>query len=187
MNKVLFKIFSILILISNTTPAHAYQTVLIDFPPKDRWHVVYNQTQGNETILQYVPQNESYQRWTRTIIFHSYRDPRFNRNAYNFLYSLTSRLESMNSTGMFRFLKNSYEDSIATRCVEGNSNIARQCEIFRVTQSQEGILSIHYINRNVDNFKYTYNQWYKIIKDIKTYYSHFRYDRIMSKSTSFEI
>ena len=167
--------------------AIAYQTVLVDFPQNQGWHSVYYQTQGSEAILQYVPVGQTYENWTKSVIFHSYDDLTWTNSAAQFMDSTTSGMEAKNSSQMYRYTKYSEMDSIATRCVQKNAYIPTQCEIYRVSKSFEGLISMHYINKNVADYKSSFDFWYEIMKDIRIYYSYYRDDRIMDKATSFEL
>lgn len=167
--------------------AFAYETVLIDFPQNQGWHAVYYQTQGSEAILQYVPRGETEQEWTRTLVFHSYKNLNALNNAAAFIDRATMQMEAKNSSQLYRYVKYNDMDSIATRCVQQNVYIPTQCEIYRVSKSFEGLISMHYVNKNIQNFKNTYNVWYDIVRDIRIYRSYYRTDRIMDKATSFEL
>ena len=167
--------------------AIAYQTVLVDFPENQGWHSVYYQTQGSEAILQYVPVGQTYENWTKSVIFHSYDDLTWTNSAAQFMDSTTSGMEAKYSSQMYRYTKYSEMDSIATRCVQKNAYIPTQCEIYRVSKSFEGLISMHYINKNVADYKSSFDFWYEIMKDIRIYYSYYRDDRIMDKATSFEL
>lgn len=171
--------------------AYAYQTVLVDFPPNQGWHAVYYGTQNNEAILQYVPAGQSYENWTKSVIFHSYKNSngsnRLSNNAARFMDQTTSQMEVQNPSQAYRYTKYTNMDSIATRCVQKNAQIPTQCEIYRVSNSYEGLIAMHYINKNIQDYQRTYSFWYEIIKDIRIYYSYYREDRILDKATSFEL
>ena len=184
--------FIVLIYILFITPkALAYQTVLVDFPENQGWHSVYYATQGNESILQYVPIGQSYENWTKTMVFHSYRNAdgseNLSNNAGKFMDTTTSQMEYQNSSQLYKYTKYTNMDSIAVRCVQKNAYIPTQCEIYRVSNSYEGLITMHYINKNISDYKNSYNLWYEIMKDIRIYYSYYREDRILDKATSFEL
>lgn len=164
----------------------AYQTVLVDFPQDQGWHAVYYQTIPNEALLQYAPAGQTNKSWSRTMVFHSYNDP-ITDSAADFIKRITMQMENQNSSGQYKFLKLDDMDSIATRCVTKNSRIPTQCEILRISKSFEGLISMHYINKNVSNFKATYSTWYQIVRDIRIYYSYYMDDRILDKATSFQL
>lgn len=165
---------------------YAYETVLVDFPQGQGWHSTYYDTQGDEAILQYVPVGQNSQNWTKSVIFHSYKNPSTDSSA-EFMNTTTTQMELQNSSQMYKYLKYTEPDSIATRCIKQNKNTPTQCEIYRVSDSYEGLISMHYINKNVSDFKSTFDMWYQIIKDIRIYYSYYRDDRILDKATSFEL
>lgn len=165
----------------------AYETVLVDFPPNQGWHSVYYGTLNNEAILQYVPIGQTYQNWTKSVVFHSYKNPDLQYNAALFMDKTTSQMELQNSSQMYKYLKYTDADSIATRCVQENRNVPTQCEIYRVSTSYEGLITMHYINKNPHDFRNTYNMWSQIIQDIRIYYSYYRTDRILDKAISFEL
>jgi len=185
-NLLLF-IFSIISLFLISNICFAYQTVLINFHDDKEWKKVYNQTRGNEHIVQFVPQGQSYRKWNETYIFHSYKFKNFKGNAVSFLGALTRKLEQQNNTKPYVTIKRSNNDSIATRCIASNDFIKSQCDIYRVTIGQESIISIQYINKNTVNFKSNYNKYLESVSEANPYYSYYRYDRIMSRGTSFEL
>jgi len=184
MKKVLLLIISLFI----AQASFAYETVLIDFPVNQGWHSVYYGQQNNEAILQYVPVGETYQNWNRSVIFHSYKnDGNSNISAASFMNKTTRQMEAQNSSQPYKYLKYTDVDAIATRCVVKNAYMPTQCEIYRTSASYEGLISMHYIDKNVSDFKNTYSLWFQIIKDIRIYYSYYRTDRVLDKATSFEI
>lgn|SRR5574344_638185 len=185
MKKVLLLIISLLML--TATAVFAYETVLIDFPTTEGWHVVYYETVGMESILQYVPSGQTNEDWTRTLIIHSYKRANNTGSASGLLDTLTSQMEAQNTSQAYRYLKYTPMDAIATRCIHQNKITPTQCDFFRTSKSFEGIMSMEYINKNTKEFKAEYSKWYNIVKDIKIYRSYYRTDRIMDKATSFEI
>lgn len=187
MKKVLLLIISIFIAQSFVQQAYAYETVLIDFPENQGWHAVYYGTIANESILQYVPVGQSAENWTRTIVFHSYKHYNLSSNSAAFMDKTTMQMENKNASQLYKYIKYTQNDSIATRCVEKNSLIPTQCEIYRVSNSHEGLITMHYINKNVEDYKNTYRLWYSIMRDIRIYNSYYRTDRILDKATSFEL
>lgn len=184
MKKALLLIISLFLL---ATTAYAYETVLVDFPPNEPWEAVYHERQGSEHILQYVPRGQSAESWTRTMIFHSYKIANGGGSASSLMNRTTGQMESMNNSSLYTYLKYTAVDSIATRCVKGNSYVSTQCEIYRTSKSYEGIMSMHYINKNKADFDKNFNKWYKIVKDIRIYRSYFRDNRVLDKATTFEL
>lgn len=183
MKKVLLLIISLLI----APMAFAYQTVLVDFPPNQGWRADYYDAQTNEAILQYVPAGQSYGNWTKTVIFHSYKSLNYTGSAAALVDRLTQQMESKNSSQRYKYITYSAADSIVTRCIQKNSQIGTQCEILRATQSFEGLITMHYINRDVQDFKSSYAMWYDIIRNVRIYYSYYMDDSILNKATSFQL
>ncbi len=183
---ILFSMIFIILVIQGI--CYAYQTVIINFPEDKVWTIVYNRTQANERIIQFVPQGQSYLNWTETYIFHSYKHQLgTNVNSLVFLSSLTKSLERKNNTKPYIYVLKGRENAIATRCIASNKNIKSQCDIYRVASAQEAVISIQYINKNTTDFKRNYEYYMDIIKRANPYYSYFRHDRVMSKGTSFEL
>lgn len=182
---IIFSVISILLLLSGIS--YAYQTVIIHFHDDRDWVKVYNQTRGNEHIVQFVPPGQSFKSWNETYIFHSYRYKNFKGNAVSFLGALTRKLEQQNNTKPYVTIKRSNNDAVATRCIASNEFIKSQCDIYRVTLGQESVISIQYINKNTVNFKSNYNKYLESVTEANPYSSYFRYDRVMSKGTSFEL
>jgi len=187
MKKVLLLIISLILGFAPLQPMYAYQTVLVDFPENQGWHPVCYEQQGNETILQYVPLGQTGENWTRSVVFHSYNDPRVGSSSARFLDTTTAQLESKNASQAYRYIKYTEADSIATRCIQKNAYIPTQCEILRASKSFEGLISMHYINRDVADFKSSFDLWYQIISGVRIYYSYYREDRILDKATVFEM
>lgn len=183
MKKVLLLIVSFFIFIP---AAWSYQTVLVNFPQDQGWHSAYYSTQGDETILQYTPGRQNARNWSRALIFHSYKNSPYDTSKM-FMDKLIAQMEFTNGTRGYRYLKNDENDGIATRCVTKNANTPTQCEIFRVTNSFEGYITMHYINKNVANFKNTYSEWVQIMRTIRIYYSYYMDDRILNKATVFQL
>ena len=185
MKKVLLLITSIFLL---TQAVWAYQTVLINFPKSEGWHCVYYKKQRNgEAILQYVPKGETENKWTRTLVFHSYKISRWVQNAAGLMDRSTMQMENQNSSQLYKYLKYTAMDSIAVRCVRGNVNIPSQCEIYRTSKSFEGIISMHYINKDIQDYEKNYDKWLDIVKNITIYSSYYRTNRVLDKATSFEL
>lgn len=183
MKKVLLLIISIFL----AQASLAYETVLVDFPVNQGWHSVLYETQSYETILQYVPAGQTAEDWTRTLVFHSYKNLPWTNSAAGLMDKLTMQMETKNSSQLYRYIKYNEMDSFATRCIKKNSRINAQCEFLRTSKSYEGLISMHYINKNIQDFKDNYYFWYQIIRDISIYRSYYRTDRIMDKATSFEL
>lgn len=183
MKKVLLLIISLFI----CQKAFAYQTVLVDFPEGQGWHAVIFDSIANETILQYVPARQNERNWTKTVIFHSYKNLNWTDSAAKFMDRTTMQLESKNATHLYHYTKYTEMDSIATRCINKNAYMPTQCEIYRVSKSFEGLISMHYINKNVQDYKNTYHIWYDIIKNVRIYYNYYMDDRILDKAEVFQL
>src|SRR5574344_254218 len=183
MKKVLLLFISLIIL----APAvQAYQTVLVNFPYDQGWHNVYYGKRADEAILQYTPRGQNAKNWTRTLIFFFFKNPQVD-DLNRFENNLTAQMEAINSSSAFTTIKDDENDMIKARCVSKRGSYPAQCEILRVTNSFEGFITMQYINKNISNFKSTYDQWLGIVRDIRIYYSYYMDERILNKATSFHI
>lgn len=180
--KVLFLSLILLFLIPTVI---AYETVIIKYPPGELWVKAYYKKIGNEAILQYVPNGQTSKEWNRTIIVHSYFDSSYPINI--FISNELMRMKKTNPTGNYRYLKYTPVDSMAFRCTENYKDIKAQCEFYRVTNAHKGIISLHYINRDKEDFMDNYREWYNIIKKAKYYNSYYRDERTFDKSEYFEL
>src|SRR5574344_2727301 len=109
MKKVLLSIVSLIFL--TTSAAWAYQTVLVNFPYDEGWHNVYYATRGDEAILQYVPRGQNAKNWSRTLIFHSYKNPQYD-DLNKFSTMLTSQMQVINPSSGFNTIKDDDNDII---------------------------------------------------------------------------
>lgn len=173
-------IFGLLII-----PALAYETIIIKFPDKELWLKGYYKKVGNEAILQYVPKGQSSNDWRRSIVIHSYKHSTYPINV--FLNNSSARLLRINPTAPYKTLRLTPNDAIIGRCTHSYKNIEAQCEFLRVTRGYEGIVTIHYMNKDKEDFMMNYNQWYNIIKRAKLYNSYYRDERILDKAEYFEL
>ena len=173
-------IFSIAIL-----PVLAYETIIIKFPERENWVKVYYRKVGTEAILQYAPKGQYTDGWVETIVVHSYNGSAFPVNV--FTTNSTARLLRINPTAPYKTLRLTPNDAIVGRCTHDFKNVKAQCEFLRVTRGYEGIVTIHYMNKNKDDFMNNYNQWYKIVKGAKLYNSYYRDERILDKAEFFEL
>ena len=181
MKKIL--LFSFLLL--STLGVMAYETVIIKYPPEELWQKAYYKKFGNEAILQYVPKGQTHENWTRSIFIHAY-----NYSTYPigiFMANNVARMQKMNPTGKYKYIRVHDNDMIAVRCTEQYRGIPAQCEFFRGTRAHEGTISIQYINRDKKDFMHEYNKWYDIIKKAKYYNSYYRDERILDKAEFFEL
>ncbi len=181
MKKVL--LFSLFLL--STLSVFAYETVIIKYPPEELWQKVYYRKVGNEAILQLVPKGQSYQNWTRTIIVHAYNFAEYPIGV--FMANNIAKMQKNNPSGKYKYLRVRDNDMIAGRCTENYNGIQAQCEIFRASRAHEGIISIHYINRNKSEFMREYDKWYDIIRKAKYYNSYYRDERILDKAEFYEL
>lgn len=183
MKKVL--LFSILTLFLITLSAIAYETIIIKYPDGQIWEKVYYKRFGNEVILHYAPKGQTHHNWIRSIVVHAYNDSTFPVNVFTF--NNLAKLTQKNPTGSYKYLKLTENDIIAGRCTKDYKGIHSQCEIYRVTRAYKGIVTIHYINKNKDDFWKTYDEWYKIIKEARFLNSYYRNERTLNKSEYFEL
>ena len=181
MKKVL--LFSLLML--STLSVFAYETIIIKFPDKELWIKSYYRKVGNEAILQYVPSGQHKDDWSRTIVVHSYKNSNYPINV--FISNNTAKMMKINPTGKYKTLRLTQDDAIVGRCTENYGKIQAQCEFLRVTRGYEGMVTIHYMNKNKSDFMANYNRWYDIIKKAKLYNSYYRDERIMDKGEYFEL
>ena len=182
MKKVLLS--SLLILLS-ALAVFAYETVIIKYPPGELWQKAYYKKIGNEAILQYTPAEESHENWKRTIIVHSYYDSSLPINY--FITRDLAKMSKTNPTGKYRYITLTPQDSMATRCTEDYNEVKAQCEFYRVTIAHEGIISLHYINRDKEDFMDNYHLWYNIIRRAKFLNSYYRDERTFDKSEYYEL
>lgn len=163
----------------------AYETIIIKYPEGEIWEKAYYKKMGDEAILQYVPKNQTVNNWNRTIIIHSYFESAWPVNV--FMTNELLKMSKNNPTGLYKNLKLSPNDSITGRCTENYKGIKAQCEFYRVVRAHEGIISVHYINRDKDDFFKNYKQWYDIIKKAKFLNTYWRNERTLNKSEYFEL
>ena len=178
-------LLSSLILLFTTIAVFAYETIIIKYPDGELWQKAYYKKIGAEAILQYLPKGQTREKWTRSIVVHSYYDSAYPVN--NFIAAELLRMTKLNPTGKYKYLKFTPVDSIAGRCTDDYKNIKAQCEIYRVSRAHEGVVSIHYINRNKEDFMNNYRQWYDIIKRAKFLNTYWRNERMLNKSEYFEL
>ena len=163
---------------------NCYQTALITYPEYNKnWKQVYYGTQNQEVLSQWIPAYSYSDNWVESVVFHAYNYAKGN-SCHKFMMNLINNTQSRNKTLKYQVLKDNYEDSVAIWCADKTPSMAAQCEIIRVTSGYEGLISIHYINKNQENFLYQKDSWLKIIKDVRIYYSYYRWDRVMQKQTS---
>ena len=84
-------------------------------------------------------------------------------------------------------VKSTRSDAIYHWCAEDVNGQGKQCEIVRATATHEGIIMIHYINRNPNDFREKFYDWMERVSKAKTYYSYYRTDYVLNKYTYFEL
>lgn len=181
-------IFVTIIVIFFAQSANAYQTALITYPDYNKnWKQIYFGRQDDETISQWIPSYEYQNSWTESVVFHSYNWAK-GGNCYRFMSNLLSNVSSQNPKIVSQIIKDRPEDSVAIWCAPKNATMPEQCEILRVTKAYESIVSIHYINKNRAAFmNYQKDTWLSIIRNVRIYYSYFRWDRVNGKETSVQL
>ena len=163
----------------------AYETVIIKFPQDEVWVRAYYKKIGLESILQYVPRGQTHKNWNRTIIVHAY-----DQAAYPITVFMANNIALMaknNPTAPYRYLRLNDHECIAGRCTKNYKGVHSQCEFFRATRAHGGIISIHYINKDEDDFMKNYQLCYDIIRKEKFMNTYWRNDRILNKSEFSEL
>lgn len=173
------------LILFSTLSVFAYETIIIKFPDKELWVKGYYKKVGNEAILQYLPNGQSSNNWTRSIVVHSYKHSAYPINV--FITNNTAKMLKINPTAGYKTLRLTPDDAIIGRCTQNYGKIQGQCEFFRATRGYEGIVTIHYINKNKDDFMANYSQWYNIVKKARLYNSYYRDERILDKAEYFEL
>ena len=174
-----------LIFIFSSFCVYAYETIILNFPDGEVWVPAYYKKVGNEALLQYVPQGESSDLWTRSVVIHSYNHSSYPMNS--FMANNVARLQKANPTGKYKTIKMRETDAIVTRCTNDYGKIQGQCEFFRATFAHDGIVTIHYMNKNKTDFKDNYTLWLEIVRRAKLYNTFYRNERMMNKAEYFEL
>lgn len=174
-----------IVMLFTSLAVFAYETIIIKYPQGELWVKAYYKKVRDEAILQYVPKGQTSENWMRTIIVHSYEYSSIPVNT--FIGGDLTRMKKTNPTSGYQYLKLTDTDAIAGRCTDDYKNVKAQCEFYRVTRAHGGIISIHYINRDKDDFYANYDQWYNIIKRAVLYNSYYRDERTFDKSEYFEL
>ena len=182
MKKVLLHNIALFI---TTLAVFAYETIIIKYPDGENWVKAYYKKVNNEAIIQYTPLGQTSNDWTRSIVIHSYNEALYPIKV--FVNNNTARMTKINPTGKYTTLKLNENDAILTRCTEDYKTVKGQCEFFRVARAHGGTVTIHYMNKNKQDFKENYTIWYEIIKKAKFYNSYYRDDRTFDKSEYFEL
>ena len=182
MKKVL--LFSILFLISCVVVL-AYETIIIDFPDGERWEKAYYRKINGEAILQYTPYGETSNNWVRSIVIHSYENSGYPVRIFS--NNTLAKMRKVNPTASYKTLRMSEREALFTRCTDDYKNIKGQCEFYRVTQAHDRIITVHYMNKNKENFKVNYTIWLEIIRKARFLNSYWRNERTLNKSQYFEL
>ena len=168
-----------------TLAVFAYETVIIKFPQDEVWQKVYYKKVGAESILQYVPRGQSQQNWNRAIIVHAYDQAAYPITV--FMANNVAMMAKNNPTSPYKYLRLNDSDCIVGRCTKDYKNIKAQCEFFRATRAHDGIVSIHYINKDKDDFMKNYELWYDIVRKAKFLNTYWRNERTLNKREFFEL
>ncbi len=192
MKNVISHIFKIVLLSSiflSIIPAvNAYETVMLNFPLNKGWHKVYYKPGKSENIVQYVPSGQTKDNFKETVVYHSYKVKSDTyQNALLYLKKQLAPLQTYAKGLKVTHVKNDRGDAIIIFCAEDINNKGGQCEVMRSTKSHEGVIVIHYVNRNIKEFWEKKDEWLDRIKKAKTYYSYYRTDYVMNKETYFEL
>ena len=183
MKKVL--LYSIIAIFFSIISVYAYETIIINFPDNEKWEKIYYKKINGEALLQLAPAGQTVENWTRSIIVHSYEDSAYAVNI--FINNSGRKMVKANPTGKYKPLKMGENDAILTRCTDNYKNIKAQCEFFRATRAHEGIITLHYINRDKKDFMNNYTLWLETIAGAKYYNSYYRNERTFNKSEFFEL
>lgn len=182
MKKVLLVSFFLFI---TTLAVFAYETVIIKFPQDEVWVKVYYKKNGLESILQYVPRGQTQKNWNRAIIVHAYDEVSYPITV--FTANNIAMMAKNNPTAPYKYLRLNDHECIAGRCTKDYKGIKAQCEFFRATKAHGGIVSIHYINKDKDDFIRNYQLWYDIVRKAKFLNTYWRNERTLNKSEYFEL
>ena len=181
MKKVL--LFSLIFL--STLAVCAYETIIFHFPDGELWDVSYYKKQGNEAILQYVPDGQTSSAWNRSIVVHSYNGNE--SEAPYFAQVEIRKMLKINPTGKYRTIKSRENDAVYTRCTDNYKEIQGHCEFLRITRAHGGTVTIQYMNRNKKDFENNYTLWLEIIRGARLMNSFYRDERTFNKSIYFEL
>lgn len=182
----LFKVIAIILALCITLPALAYQTVYLDFP--GNWHKINYINNKRDAIVQFVRNGYNKTTWEESVVFHAFKWTKEKKtSAQSLMHSLLNDVNRKNPTLKVEYIKVTPEDSLVSWCVETMNNVPAHCEVLRTTQSFEGALSMHYINRNIKHFGIVKQEWVERINKARVYQNYYRLDRILNKSMAFEL
>lgn len=178
-------LFSLLIFFLSGVCVFAYETVIIKYPDGELWEPVYYKQNLNEGMAQYVVKGDTSTNWQKTVVIHSYNN--YVNTARMLLSTVMVLNKRLNPTSNYTVVKNTTNDAIAVRCTKAYKNLVPQCEILRAAKGHKGVITIHYINKNISEYRETYNDWYDIIKKAIFYESYFRNNRVLNKALYLEL
>lgn len=170
----------------NIRPVFGYQTVAMDFV--GNWYKVNYVNNERDAIVQFVRKGQTRTNWDESIVFHTFKWTQARgMSAKNLMYYLLTDVSRKNPTMRVEYLKVTEEDTLSSWCVNATQNMPAHCELLRTTQSFEGALSMHYINKNPKNYIAVRPEWVERMSKARIYQSYFRLDRILNKSLTFEL
>lgn len=178
-------LLSSLLFLLTAISANAYETVILKYPDGELWEPVYYKKTYHEGIAQYVLKGQTSKNWTKAVILHSYND--YYGTPSGLLDVVVTQNLRQNPTGQYKTLKRTTEDMMVGRCTRAYKDLVPQCEILRAARGHKGIITIHYINKNIPEFRYTYEDWFDRVKKASFYESFFRNDRVLNKSINLEL
>ncbi len=178
----------VLLLLTLTMPIFAYETVIIKFPENMGWHKVHYSGSAKESLVQYVPKNQNRTSFREAVVYHSFKNSAKKANYASQLLNTQISSIRKNATNLeLQYIKSSPSDSIVSWCASDISGKGAQCEILRSTKSHEGVIFIHYLNFNKNDFIAKKSDWLTRIRSAKTYYSYYRTDYVLNKEMFFEL
>ena len=178
-------LLSSLLFLLSASAVLAYETVIIKYPDGELWEPVYYRKNFAEGIVQYVRKGETTKEWSRSVIIHSYNE--YYGTAKTLMNSVIDLNTAQNPTGRYRIIKDSTDDVIAVRCTTEYKHLVPQCEILRAARGHNGVITLHYIDKNISHFRLNHEDWFERIKKAVFYESYFRNDRILNKSMYLEL
>jgi len=167
-------------------PAMAYQTVAMDFP--GNWYKLRYVSNENDAIVQFVRQGYNASNWQESVVFHTFKwSQNRNMSAKDLMFYLLNDAAKKNPSMKVQYFKVQPEETLSSWCASATKTVPAHCELLRTTQSFEGALSMHYVNKNIKNYNYVKQDWINRMSKARIYQSYFRLDRILNKSMTFEL
>ena len=186
--KYIYKIGILFLVIFIGQISFAYETVALKYPDNRGWHRSNYITGKTETIAQYTPGGQGATNFKEAVVYHSYKIK--NPDARNAATLLKKKLATVvkTSKGMnMKPIKSNSSNAIYRWCAEDVNGQGAQCELVRATVTHEGVITIHYINKDKNDFDNKFNDWYDRVTKLKTYYNYYRTDHVLNKNTYFEL